>query len=76
MDKVQKHNSFNTVEVKLYAFLTLALDVDEWSASRPERFATGENAPGTHLIGGWVNPRDSLKAVAERKSPIIAPAGN
>jgi hypothetical protein len=31
--------------------LTLALSGGEWSASRPCRFT-----PGTHWIGGWVDP--------------------
>jgi len=30
--------SYGGVEVYLYAFLTSALDGDEWSASRPSRF--------------------------------------
>jgi hypothetical protein len=34
--------------------LTSALDTGEWSTSRPSRFTTTERAPGTHLIGGWV----------------------
>jgi hypothetical protein len=34
--------------------LTSALDVGEWSASRPGRFTPRERAPGTHWIGGWV----------------------
>jgi hypothetical protein len=45
------------------AFLTSALDRDEWSASR-----TGSFAPGTHWIGGvWVGPRAGLDAVEKRK---------
>jgi len=28
-----------------------------------------ERAPGTHWIGGWVNPRASTDAVAERQIP-------
>jgi hypothetical protein len=30
------------VEVKIHGFLTLALDVGEWSASRSGRFAPGK----------------------------------
>jgi hypothetical protein len=41
-----------------HAFLTLALAVGEWSASRPGRFTHGERHSGTHWIGGWV--RDGL----------------
>jgi hypothetical protein len=32
----------------------------KWSASRPCRFTPGEKAPGTHWIGGWVDPRVGL----------------
>jgi len=46
------------------------------SASRPDRFTSGESTPGTHRIGSWVGPRAGLDAMAKRKIPIIAPAGN
>jgi hypothetical protein len=39
------------------------LDLGTSSASRPGRFTPGERAPGTHWIGGWVNPRASLDEV-------------
>jgi len=38
------------VEVLLHAFLTLALDGDEWSASRSGRFTPKEIASSTHFI--------------------------
>jgi hypothetical protein len=38
-------------------FLTSALVGGEWSASRPGRFASGERAPATHCIQGWVDLR-------------------
>jgi hypothetical protein len=41
--------------------------MEVWSASRPGRFPPGENAPGTHWIGGWVNPRAGLDDVEKRK---------
>jgi hypothetical protein len=44
--------------------LTSALDGDEWSASRPGRFA-----PSTHWIGGWVDTRAGLYTVLKRKIP-------
>jgi hypothetical protein len=47
--------------------LTSALDVGEWSASRPGRFIPRERAPGTLWIGGWVGPRAVLDAVVKRK---------
>jgi hypothetical protein len=48
------------VYVQIHIFLTSALVVCEWSASRPGRFTAGERAPGTHWIGGWVDPRAGL----------------
>jgi hypothetical protein len=50
-----------------YAFVfTLALVRGEWSASRPGRFISGEGAPCTHWIGGWVGPRTGLDDVKKR----------
>jgi len=43
------------------AFLTSALDGDEWSASRHGSFT-----PGTHWIGGWVAVAVAV-AVAKRR---------
>jgi hypothetical protein len=57
------------VEVKLHAFLTSALNGGEWSASRPGRFTPRETAPGTHWIGGWMDPKASVDAVVKRKIP-------
>jgi hypothetical protein len=54
------------VEVYIHAFLTLELDGDGWLASRLGRFSPGKN-PGTHWIGGWVDPRAGLDVVAKRK---------
>jgi hypothetical protein len=47
--------------------LTSALVGGEWSASRPGRFTPGERAPGTHWIGGWVDPRASMEDLEKRK---------
>jgi hypothetical protein len=43
------------VDVQIHIFLTSALVGGEWSASRPCCFT-----PGTHFIGGWVDPRAGL----------------
>jgi hypothetical protein len=59
------------VEVELHAFLTSALDGDEWSTSRPGRFTPRERAPRTHWIGCWVGPRSVLDTVVKRK--ILSP---
>jgi hypothetical protein len=34
-------------------FFTSALDVGQWSASRPCHFIAEERAPGAHWIGDW-----------------------
>jgi len=41
----------------------------DWSASCHGYFTSRERAPGTHWIGGWVGPRDSLDVVVKRKDP-------
>jgi len=38
----------------------------DWSASRPGPFTPEEKAPGTHFIGGWVDPSAGLDAVVKR----------
>jgi hypothetical protein len=53
--------------VYIQLFLTSALVLDEWSASRPGRFTPAERAPGTFRIGGWVDPRAGLDNVEKRK---------
>jgi len=64
------------VEVYLHAFLTSALDGDDWSASHHDRFTPWEIAYNTICTWGWVGPRAGLDAVANTEIPIIAPAGN
>jgi hypothetical protein len=49
------------------SFFTSALDGGEQSASRLGHFTSGETAPGTHWLGGWMGPRIGLDAVALRK---------
>jgi hypothetical protein len=46
---------YGGVDVEIHIFLTSALVGGEWLASRPGRFT-----PGTHCIGGWVDPRAGL----------------
>jgi hypothetical protein len=51
--------------------LTSALAVGEWSVSRHGRVNPGERAPGTHWIGGWVDPRADLDDVEKRKFLVL-----
>jgi hypothetical protein len=53
------------MRVQLHAFVTVALDGGEWSASRPGRFARRERASSTHWIGGWVGPSSGLDSKLE-----------
>jgi hypothetical protein len=39
----------------------------EWSASHLSHFTPGEKVPGTHWIGGWVDPRAGLDNVVKRE---------
>jgi hypothetical protein len=55
------------VIVQTHVFLTSALAVGELSASRPGRFTPGETAPGTHLIGVWMDPRAGMDDMEKRK---------
>jgi hypothetical protein len=61
--------AYGGVKVQLHTFFDLALDGDEWSASRPGHFTLRERALGTHWIGGCVSPRAVLDAVLKRKIP-------
>jgi hypothetical protein len=58
------------IGVKLSTFLTSALGGGEWSAARPGRFISGETVDSTHWIGGCVDPRAGLDAVARRKMSL------
>jgi hypothetical protein len=53
------------------AYGTSALVGGEWSTSRPGRFTPGERAPGTHLIGDWVD----LRAGLDDLEKILDPTG-
>jgi hypothetical protein len=64
-----KHHATKTygvVEVQLHA-LTSTLDEGECSASRPDRFKSGEKAAVIHWRRGWVGPRTGLDAVWRNK---------
>jgi hypothetical protein len=43
--------TYGVVEVQLHAFLTSALDKDEWSVSRPDSFAPREETHPPVPIG-------------------------
>jgi hypothetical protein len=53
-------------------FLTSAVDVGEWSVSRPGLFTPEERTPGTHWIGGWGGSQSQSGRCGKEKnlSPI------
>jgi hypothetical protein len=55
------------MDIWTHVFLASVLVGGEWSASRLGRFTPGETAPGTHWIGGWVDPRAGLDDVEKTK---------
>jgi hypothetical protein len=59
--------AYGKVDVSTHIFLTSVLARGDWPASRPGRLTSRERAPGTHWIGGWVDPRVSLEDVEKRK---------
>jgi hypothetical protein len=59
--------AYRGVDVEIHIFLSSALAGGEWSASRLCRFTPEERTPGTHWIGGWVDPRVGLDDVDNRK---------
>jgi hypothetical protein len=48
------------VEVQIHVFLTLALAVGQWTASRSCHLTPLEGVPRYPLIGDWVGPRSGL----------------
>jgi hypothetical protein len=65
--------AYGEVDVHIHIFLTSALAGGKSSASCPGRSIPGERAPGTHWIGGWVDPRAGLDDVEKRK--FLPPPG-
>jgi len=65
-----KHHPLKTyggVEVRFHAFLTLALDGGEQSASCPPPLYSEEGAFSAQWTGGWVDHRASMDVVAKEK---------
>jgi hypothetical protein len=52
--------TYGGADVQVHTIFTSALVGGEWSDSRPGRFTHGERGPGTHWIGGLVDPRADL----------------
>jgi hypothetical protein len=54
------------VNVQIHILLTSTTAGGKWSAPLPGPFTPKERAPGTHWIGGWVDPRAGLDDVDKR----------
>jgi hypothetical protein len=54
------------VDVYIQMFLTSTLFGGEWSASRSCHFTPVERAPGTHWIGGWLDPESGEEKILHR----------
>jgi hypothetical protein len=52
--------AYGGMNLQTHVFLTSVLVGGERSASHPGRFTPGESGPGTHWIGGSVDPRVGL----------------
>jgi hypothetical protein len=61
-------------ELKVYVFLTSAVDGVQWSASRPVCFIHRERNLDSHCIGSRVGLRGGLDAMEKRKP--LAATGN
>jgi hypothetical protein len=67
---LSKHYAMKAYEgdyIHIQVSLTSALLGGDWSASRPDRFTSGERVHGTHWIGGWVDPRACMDNMERRK---------
>jgi hypothetical protein len=59
--------TYGGVDVYIHIFLTSTLAAGEWLASPYGRFTLEKGRPGTHWIGGRVNPRAGLDDLENRK---------
>jgi hypothetical protein len=57
------------MEVELHAFLTSALDGNDWSTLHPDHFILKEIDPIIHQIEGWVSPIVSTDTLEGRRIP-------
>jgi hypothetical protein len=63
---------YGGVDVQIQIFLSSPLAGGEWSVLRPGCFTPGERTPGTHWIGGWVDPSAGLDDVKNKKFLTLA----
>jgi hypothetical protein len=63
LTKHQASKTYGGVEIWLHAILNLD---NEWSTSCLGDFISGEISPGTHSLGGWMDPWFDLDPVKKR----------
>jgi hypothetical protein len=59
--------AYGGMDIWIHIFLTWAQAEDEWSVQAPTALP-----PGTHYIGGWVDPRTGLDDVEKILDPYEA----
>jgi hypothetical protein len=59
------------MDVYIHIFLISTLTGGERAASRPRCFIRRKRAPGTHWIGGWMDPRPGIYDVEKRKFLVL-----
>jgi hypothetical protein len=59
--------AYGEVDVYIHIFLTSAQAGVKWPDSRHGLFISWERTSGTHLTGGWVDPRAGLNYLEKRK---------
>jgi hypothetical protein len=69
-NRVPHHEDVLGSEGTAPLFVTLALNGDERSASRPWSFYTRRKSPRTHWFGGLVGSRENLEAVIREVFPL------
>jgi hypothetical protein len=78
----QSHNTLMEAQgeekvYNFYSFTTSALEVGEWSASRPGRtLPPGKGPLDTHWTGGWMGPEPVWTKSLEEKSSCLCPGWN
>jgi hypothetical protein len=65
--------TYERMEVKNHAFLTVALYGGEWRALRTDRFTPWIRGPGTYWRGGWVTSGANLDVKEKRNVPLRLP---
>jgi hypothetical protein len=73
LTKQHAMKTYGGVEVELHAFLTSALDVGKWVASRPGRFTPGETAPLYPLDKRLGGPQSRSGRGSEEKEVLPLP---